>query len=329
MTTILIITIVCLALLVFILIVLCINNSKKANEYKTNYDKSRDTCDLLKDKLQSATEENGKLRESLQGNAHSNSIEDNINKLKAEQSDLEGSTAILADEVRGLALVKYLCLQEIASSREAQLQVENVTHGLEDRNRELFAQSGDLERNIKSLVKELQRLVKISKIVDENKDNVIWEPILTEKQAKLRKIIRDLILLYPDLEIDFANIEWKKIWMPQLQQLGSTIDGKQGVYRLILKKLPMFRALRDNEEIELPVCYVGQASNFKDRWYQHVKKMIGVTPKGQERLYEWQPDDFQWCIVEEGKDIDLDASEKYWIDYYGAKDGLNKKSGNN
>lgn len=115
--------------------------------------------------------------------------------------------------------------------------------------------------------------------------------------------------------------------MPQLQQLGKVIDGQKGIYRLILKRpeVQPIRAVRDGQEVELPVCYVGQAVNIKDRWYQHVKKMIGVMSKGNEKVYEWRPEDFKWCVIESGSNVDLDYSEKYWIGYYCAKDGLNKK----
>lgn len=75
--------------------------------------------------------------------------------------------------------------------------------------------------------------------------------------------------------------------MPQLQALGSIIDTR-GIYRLVLKDglAAPLHVLRDGQEEELPVCYVGQAVSIKDRWYQHVKKMIGVMPTGNEKVYE-------------------------------------------
>lgn len=75
--------------------------------------------------------------------------------------------------------------------------------------------------------------------------------------------------------------------MPQLQALSSVIDTR-GIYRLVLRDglAAPLRVLRDGQEEELPVCYVGQAVSIKDRWYQHVKKMIGVMPTGNEKVYE-------------------------------------------
>ena len=107
--------------------------------------------------------------------------------------------------------------------------------------------------------------------------------------------------------------EWSSVWLPQVQQLCSRegLD-RGGIYRLVLK---------DN-----PDCvYIGQAQSIKERWYTHIKKMLGVEAKGTERLYEYRPDDFEWSVVE-FKEGNLDSDEKYWIDYYKCREiGLNKK----
>lgn len=87
--------------------------------------------------------------------------------------------------------------------------------------------------------------------------------------------------------------------MPKIQDIVSRneLDGKKCIYRLVL---------RENKEI----CYVGQAVNVKERWYQHIKKMVGVDAIGNEKLYEYRPDDFLWTIVEENPE-NLNESEHY------------------
>lgn len=264
----------------------------------------------------------------LQGEAHTSDLQNELDKLHTKQSELEGRILEDTTQLQGIALTQYQFLQSLAHSKEVQLQVENETHGLESRNRELSKDIISLELQKESLGHELQRMLCITKIIEEDKDHVVWDPILTEKQAKLINILQDLINMYPDLQTDFANIEWKKIWMPQLQQLGSVIETK-GIYRLVLRDdlAPTIHIKRDGQEQEMPACYVGQAVSIKDRWYQHVKKMIGAMPAGNEKVYEWRPEAFKWCIIESGDDIDLNYSEKYWIQYYCAKDGLNKKLG--
>ena len=90
------------------------------------------------------------------------------------------------------------------------------------------------------------------------------------------------------------------------------LDGRGGIYKLTSK-------------VDERVCYIGQATNIKDRWYTHIKKMVGVEAKGLERLYTYRPDELYWEVVE-FKDGDLDSDEHYWIEYYKSKEiGLNKK----
>lgn len=53
--------------------------------------------------------------------------------------------------------------------------------------------------------------------------------------------------------------------------------------------------------------------------------MIGADSKGNEKVYDYRPEDFYWSLVEMGSS-DLNKSEKYWIEYYCCKEvGLNKK----
>lgn len=305
--------------------------AEEKKEYKKELDRVQQTIDRLYNENLSLKGELGETKVTVQGELHTADITGEIEKLKQQRVELQENINSEGLRLAGLALVQKDFYEALARSKEVQLTVENKTFELQQRNQELVDEQQKLNRQLNDLSNELQKLLAIQKVVETNEDNVIWDPILNEKQAKLVSILHDLILMYPDLSLDFASIEWKKIWMPQLQGLGSLIDGKRGVYRLILKdnSMPPLTVEREGIEFELPVCYVGQAVNIKDRWYQHVKKMIGVMPKGNEKLYEWRPEQFKWCIVEEGKDVDLDKSEKYWIGYFAAKEGLNKKVGNN
>ena len=53
--------------------------------------------------------------------------------------------------------------------------------------------------------------------------------------------------------------------------------------------------------------------------------MIGADNKGNERVYDYRPDEFYWTVVEEECN-DLNAAERYWIEYYCCREkGLNRK----
>ena len=174
-----------------------------------------------------------------------------------------------------------------------------------------------LETKITSLAEEIERLKKIQRqaLLEENEIKQGWWDIyISPKENELISILNKIKLDYPDLKTDIATIEWRRIWLPKLQNLCNEHElNCRGIYRLVLK---------ENEN----VCYVGQAVNIQDRWYQHAKKMLGVDGKGNEKLYDYRPEDFYWSVLETGDEVDLNKSERYWIDYYCCKEkGLNKK----
>ena len=142
-----------------------------------------------------------------------------------------------------------------------------------------------------------------------------WVFYVGDREPQLRVLIRELIELYPELKKEFATIEWKKIWLPKVQDLCNKegLDGKCGIYKLTV--------IGDES-----ICYIGQAVNIKERWYDHIKKMIGVEGKGSEKLYAYGPDELGWRVVEEVDRSKLTERERYWIEFYGAKEfGLNKR----
>lgn len=53
--------------------------------------------------------------------------------------------------------------------------------------------------------------------------------------------------------------------------------------------------------------------------------MIGADSKGNERVYDYRPDEFYWTVLEEECN-DLNGAERYWIEYYCCREkGLNRK----
>lgn len=146
---------------------------------------------------------------------------------------------------------------------------------------------------------------------------------LTGSQEKLLALLDEVVGLYPELREALMTVAWKKIWLPEIQRITRSlgVDGAvSGIYRLSWVK-------------DEKVCYIGQAVKISERWYTHIKKMIGVEAKGNERLYAMvgRPDEVSWEVVEiwdgQGdKGKWLDEKEKWWIETTGAKEiGWNKK----
>ena len=146
---------------------------------------------------------------------------------------------------------------------------------------------------------------------------------LTGSQEKLLALLDEVVGLYPELREALMTVAWKKVWLPEIQRITRSlgVDGAvSGIYRLSWVK-------------DEKVCYIGQAVKIAERWYTHIKKMIGVEAKGNERLYAMvsRPDEVSWEVVEiwdgQGeKSKWLDEREKWWIETTGAKEiGWNKK----
>lgn len=231
---------------------------------------------LLQDHLSKETENNAQLREYY-------------NSLKAEKDTVEAQRQKLAEQLT-------------LNDQKAALQV-------------------DLKAKVDDLNAQLEEMkIRYSKAVMENYESMVdslfnWDSRLNEKEKHIIELIRQLEEEYPELKEELATIEWKKIWMPRLQDEGSSSLNISGIYMLVMKN--------DNNCV-----YIGQATNIKDRWYTHIKKMLGVVATGKEKLYRYKPEEFIWTVLEKVEDKSyLDDAEKYWIGYFAAKDrGLNKKA---
>ena len=179
---------------------------------------------------------------------------------------------------------------------------------------EVRQQVDKMRIELEELIKKLDdaKLINRQFLMDQEELKKGWfEFQLNDREQRLISTIAEISGLYPELKKELAAIEWKKVWLPQIQKWSSAI-GVRGIYRLVLKK-------------DENVCYVGQAVNIKDRWYEHIKKMIGADNKGSEKLYDYRPNEFYRTIMESGCN-DLNSAEKYWIEYYCCREkGLNKR----
>lgn len=296
---------------------------------KYKKDKSDDHADEVRQlvvKLTKAIEERDKAAEELKKVTASNEAllakcgridelqnqvnywEERANILKGQQEDLSAHAG-----------------QQLAALNERQAEMEKVAADLVHAKEELTQVDSVLGRRkeeVQRLVEELERLQTENRLAvlrgwkEEGGENG-WPLEVSGRDMKLVKLIRTIEEEYGDLKSELAAIEWRKVWMPAMQRLvkREEADGCCGIYRLVLKD-------------DVRVCYVGQAVNIKERWYQHAKKMIGVESSGGEKLYEDHLiEDFYWEVVERVNDRRLlNERERWWIDWYGCTEiGLNKK----
>lgn len=257
-------------------------------------------------------------------------------RLKAadmREQELEKRIRVVSEELdRSKELQKNgeLLLQEkVKTIQELEERSRQVVIETDERSEEkerlkqeldiLCGEKGRMEEEVAMLKRKLEELKRTSNAAMKSNrgDGEGREGIsLDGKDKKLINLIDEIEDGYPELRGDLEGIAWKKVWLPKMQELVKRIGAEvSGIYKLTLKK-------------DEGLVYVGQAVNVKERRYQHAKKLIGVVSKGNEKLYggDWKPDDFWWEVLEigEGKKW-LDEHERYWIEYFDATGGLNKK----
>ena len=305
---------------------------------------------ILQTKLNDLREDNNNLsiaRNFLELQANSaadekNRLEQDLELLREELIQLQISTSVEAvknDSVEDLETQlanlrriiddKVVELENLNSSAAEITELMNTkVRGLEELEAGMKALEGricdgkkvleGIESEIVSTNSQLTMLanLKASVLAVEEGAGSVWTFSPGDKK-RLVELIHQLVDEYgsqfPILRKELLKAEWSSVWLPQVQQLCSRegLD-RSGIYRLTLKSNP-------------DCVYIGQAQSIKDRWYTHIKKMLGVEAKGTERLYEYGPDDFEWSVVE-FKEGNLDSDEKYWIDYFKCREiGLNKK----
>ena len=306
-----------------------IQNDKEINilkeENKESRNKFEESCkryDGLMDEFLKADEKVNVLKHELI------QLQSSI-QVEAVKSDSKESLEAELENLKALAAKKLSELEQISAN----------TKQLTELQEEKIKEIGELDSGIKALegrilsgkevLEKIESEIKVTEVTLADLANLKASVLAVEEGAgtswtfspgdkkRLVELIHHWVDEYgnqfPILRKELLKAEWSSVWLPQVQQLCSRegLD-RGGIYRLVLKSNP-------------DCVYIGQAQSIKDRWYTHIKKMLGVEAKGTERLYEYRPDDFEWSVVE-FKEGNLDSDEKYWIDYYKCREiGLNKK----
>ena len=312
------------------------------NELKVSYDTIVAENIKCGGQLERLDLEHKRLLETLQG-ATPQQIEDRLNELKKQIEKVKNELVELDNvkkekvdkwngEIEQLEAQKKEGLdrwnseleklstrkQEENNAVEGLLKRQNelltTVNGLEDQIKRVGVERDHVCGEIKALREELASLKEQNRVALGVKENGGFHRFkLGDREKKLVGLVREIEKGYPELKKDLAKIEWSKVWLPQLQKWCGELSGICGIYRL--------RVVGEDN-----VCYVGQAKDIKERWYQHVKKMVGVDSKGGELLYDYEPDELEWGVIEKVEEKELNERERYWIEFFGCREiGLNRK----
>lgn len=242
-------------------------------------------------------------------------------KVAAEKSEtVQAKTALVKDldgRVLELRNEQYKLRVTIDQLKAKQ---DELMKGIEvDESKRVALQ--DSIKDLEEWVSGHEKLREAIKAAEERSSRGWWIDA-PQEDLEMCQLIEQISSEYAVIREDLLGIAWKRVWLPAMQDIGKEVSGKGGIYRLVMVDVegnPMVN------EWGVEICYVGQAVDFKERWYQHAKKMVGMVSKGREKLYKMitSPNEVRWEIVEE-----LDRSEsaavfnereRFWIDFYGAE----------
>ena len=164
----------------------------------------------------------------------------------------------------------------------------------------------ELKSNLVAAVEANKREQEIKNKQNFYKLNLSTEDIEEiEKLKEVSKYLRDSEPL--------NKVIWKVYYeKPYTDLIGRVIGGKvkTGIYKIT--------------NIEIKMCYVGQAANIADRWRQHIKRGLGAETPTKNKLYPAMKasgvENFTFEVVEECTREKLDEREDYWQDYFKAKE---------
>lgn len=252
------------------------------------------------------------------------SREKEIDELRRQITETAQTIAV---DTTAAATTRLESLERLVKEKNDELmsisdRAASISSSINEKTRQLQALEARLHdsESLRATVEdELQNYLRLksSVLAVEEGAGTRWKFDVSGKNSRLVDCIHQIVNEYGNSNAELRKVllkaEWSIVWLPQVQQLCSRegLD-RGGIYKISLKENP-------------DVVYIGQAVSIKERWYTHIKKMLGVEAKGSERLYEYRPDEVTWEVIE-FKDGNLNADEKYWIDYFKCKEiGLNKK----
>lgn len=231
----------------------------------------------IKNKLNKVVDENNILKENNhQREDELKKSEDKVKELIEKLSNvpvtikdelltkgiLEDNIKKLRDEIEGLNKQKLISQDEI--------------NKLEEIINNNIKQKGDLANELNNLLNTIKQSRKILSDIESNEYGYLL-PQLNSTEKDLVKILNEIIYKYPIIADDIKSISWKRLWLPKIQNIVKLCnsEGVMGVYKITI------------QSGEAVYNYVGKANNIKDRWYNHLKKMIGIEQFGNEALYKY------------------------------------------
>lgn len=233
----------------------------------------------------------------------------------------------LAEEKRNAAVELAEKDLELEMSRRKAEYEANLNKEFETlKNNHPLTKTRELLQNLNAQVEDARRALKVQQeqaAQQAEKENFIdvHSIGLSRIDEQDIEMIRDFAPRLGRKEVFFKLI-WTEFYQRPLQALCKSLnaDKVSGIYKITNTK---------NGRM-----YIGQAVDIGTRWKDHVKTGLGIgatsymSNKFYKALHDDGPENFTFEILELCDKKDLDARERYWIDFYNSTSfGYNTKIG--
>lgn len=294
----------------------------------------------------------GKAAEEL----YNKELQEKTQKIEQDIAEIERQKKqLLNNYVKAVADFEETYKKKTEDKKEAIEQIMNdQIQAIKDENNrqriELDKQKKEIFDNYGEVVKEYEEKKarakeKYDKVMEEY-DNTI---------AKKKEEIQNLIEQFKRDEEAREEADFYRIAIPEsfkddiakLKSIAAQLSKPSTLYKLIWKEYyeNSFNAMTGRvlgtdadksgiykiTNIKNQMVYIGQTTNFKNRWRTHAKRAVKAEEGTSNRLYQemWNEglENFTFQVINICDKSDLTEREKFYIDFYNSKDyGYNSKT---
>lgn len=282
------------------------------------------------------------------------SINVKINNLENRLTSLWSEKTLLEERLDATENQLNITEHQLESYQQEQLltgsitsaaqQVEQYTNQinekvgiLNDLNDKINQASIDLQKNIEDEQKLALSTSKLDKINANFKSNLMtW---INTYNIMFERYKEDYVSSGWSIELDSYQVFELNELRPILKKLKNPAPLAKAIWEMyyrnemkdmvnragLSKRVTGIYRIWDKDDERL--CYVGKSVDIGERWLQHGKRLIGAEPITGVKFYSsgLVLENLKWEVLEICDEDVLGEKEKYWIEYYDARKGLNSK----
>lgn len=257
--------------------------------------------------------ENNKIIEELQQESKNiqhdiDNLKEIYNQIKNSKEELEKSNEDYYKSKRELVNEKINKYKEEAQKEYLELLKEE-NEDYNEQFKQLTSKIKELEKELRERKRAVQSAIEQAKRELEDKEQMNFyklhlSPEDIEEISRLRTVVPYLRTAEP-----INKVIWSVYYLHATNDLIGRVVGKDittGIYKIT--------------NLDTKMSYIGQSVDIGARFKQHIKRGVGAEAQTRNKLYPAMyslgPENFSFEIIEKCSKDELNAREKYWIEYF-------------